>query len=65
VRALIGFCPSSGALHDLRHRAHDEVIRELADRVVVLLAGRSFADGAPADILSDTRVIENIGSVDA
>ena len=35
------------------------VIRELADRVVVLLAGEKIADGAPADILRDKFVIEH------
>ena len=34
------------------------VIRELADRVVVLMAGEKVADGPPADILRDKRVIE-------
>jgi branched-chain amino acid transport system ATP-binding protein len=36
-----------------------KVIRELADRVVVLLAGEKIADGPPRDILADKRVIEN------
>ncbi len=34
------------------------VIRELADRVVVLVTGRKIADGPPAEILRDQRVIE-------
>jgi ABC-type branched-subunit amino acid transport system ATPase component len=34
------------------------VIRELADRVVVLIAGEKIADGPPAEILKDKRVIE-------
>ena len=34
------------------------VIRELADRVVVLMAGEKIADGPPAEILRDKRVIE-------
>jgi ABC-type branched-subunit amino acid transport system ATPase component len=35
------------------------VIRELADRVVVLIAGQKIADGPPLDILKDRRVIEH------
>jgi ABC-type branched-subunit amino acid transport system ATPase component len=35
-----------------------KVIRELADRVVVLIAGQKVADGPPAEILKDRRVIE-------
>jgi ABC-type branched-subunit amino acid transport system ATPase component len=43
-----------------------KVIRELADRVVVLLAGEKIADGPPRDILVDKRVVENyLGSIDA
>jgi ABC-type branched-subunit amino acid transport system ATPase component len=43
-----------------------KVIRELADRVVVLLAGEKIADGPPRDILADKRVVENyLGSHDA
>jgi branched-chain amino acid transport system ATP-binding protein len=43
-----------------------KVIRELADRVVVLLAGEKIADGPPREILADRRVIENyLGSIDA
>lgn len=43
-----------------------KVIRELADRVIVLLAGEKIADGPPRDILADQRVVENyLGSVDA
>lgn len=43
-----------------------KAIRELADRVVVLLAGEKVAEGPPADILSDKRVIEKyLGSADA
>jgi ABC-type branched-subunit amino acid transport system ATPase component len=43
-----------------------KVIRELADRVVVLLAGEKIADGPPREILSDKRVVENyLGLSDA
>jgi len=43
-----------------------KVIRELADRVVVLLAGEKIADGPPREILSDRRVVEHyLGSLDA
>ena len=43
-----------------------KVIRELADRVVVLLAGEKIADGPPRDILADKRVVENyLGNIDA
>ena len=43
-----------------------KVIRELADRVVVLLAGEKIADGPPREILADKRVVENyLGSIDA
>ena len=34
------------------------VIRELADRVVVLITGEKVADGPPAEILKDKRIIE-------
>jgi ABC-type branched-subunit amino acid transport system ATPase component len=34
------------------------VIRELADRVVVLVTGEKIADGPPAEILKDRRVID-------
>jgi ABC-type branched-subunit amino acid transport system ATPase component len=34
------------------------VIRELADRVIVLIAGQKVADGPPLEILKDRRVIQ-------
>ena len=34
------------------------VIRELADRVIVLIAGEEVADGPPAEILQNQRVID-------
>ncbi len=42
------------------------VIRELADRVVVLMAGEKIADGAPDEVLRDKRVVEQyLGTVHA
>lgn len=42
------------------------VIRELADRVIVLIAGEKVADGPPADILRNQRVVaEYLGSAHA
>ena len=55
-----------GVLRELKDRCsifiieHSmRVIRELADRVVVLIAGEKVADGPPADILQDSRVVEH------
>ena len=43
-----------------------KVIRELADRVVVLIAGEKIADGPPLEILKDARVIKHyLGSAHA
>ncbi len=43
-----------------------KVIRELADKVVVLMAGEKLAEGSPADILADQRVIDRyLGTADA
>jgi ABC-type branched-subunit amino acid transport system ATPase component len=43
-----------------------KVIRELADKVVVLLAGEKLAEGPPAQILADQRVIDRyLGAADA
>jgi ABC-type branched-subunit amino acid transport system ATPase component len=42
------------------------VIRELADNVVVLVAGEKLAEGRPSDVLADVRVVEKyLGSIDA
>jgi len=42
------------------------VIKELADRVVVLIAGEKIADGPPAEIMTNKRVInEYLGSAHA
>ena len=42
------------------------VIKELADRVVVLIAGEKIADGPPTEILTNQRVInEYLGSAHA
>jgi ABC-type branched-subunit amino acid transport system ATPase component len=42
------------------------VIRELADRVVVLVAGEKIADGPPSEILRNEQVIEKyLGSTHA
>lgn len=43
-----------------------KVIRELADKVVVLIAGEKLAEGPPAQILADQRVIDRyLGGADA
>ena len=60
-------------LHELKSRCsifvieHTmRVIRELADRVIVLIAGEKVADGPPADILRNQRVVdEYLGSAHA
>ena len=43
-----------------------KVIRELADNVVVLVAGEKLAEGPPGDVLADARVVESyLGGIDA
>jgi ABC-type branched-subunit amino acid transport system ATPase component len=44
------------SIFDIEHTM--KVIREIADRVVVLLAGEKIADGPPAEVLKDRRVVE-------
>lgn len=67
VRAMIGLLAelkSRCTLFVIEHTM--KVIRELADRVVVLLAGEKIADGPPAQILKDQRVVDKyLGSADA
>ena len=67
VRAMIGLLAELKARCTVFLIEHTmKVIRELADRVVVLLAGEKIADGPPRDILADKRVVENYpGSIDA
>jgi ABC-type branched-subunit amino acid transport system ATPase component len=67
VRAMIGLLTELKARCTIFIIEHTmKVIRELADRVVVLLAGAKIADGPPRDILADKRVVENyLGGVDA
>lgn len=67
VRAMIGLLAelkSRCTVFLIEHTM--KVIRELADKVVVLMAGEKMAEGAPADILADKRVIERyLGNADA
>jgi ABC-type branched-subunit amino acid transport system ATPase component len=67
VRAMIALLSQLKARCTLFIIEHTmKVVRELADRVVVLLAGEKIADGPPRDILADQRVVENyLGSIDA
>ena len=52
LQELKGRCALFVIEHTMR------VIRELADRVVVLVTGEKIADGPPAEILKDQRVID-------
>jgi ABC-type branched-subunit amino acid transport system ATPase component len=67
VRAMIGLLSQLKTRTSIFVIEHTmKVIRELADRVVVLLAGEKIADGPPVEILADQRVIEKyLGSADA
>jgi ABC-type branched-subunit amino acid transport system ATPase component len=54
---LLGELRRTCALFVIEHTM--KVINELADRVVVLVAGEKIADGPPAQILKDARVVAN------
>jgi ABC-type branched-subunit amino acid transport system ATPase component len=59
VRTMIAILAELKARHTIFVIEHTmKVIRELADKVVVLLAGEKLAEGTPADILADQRVID-------
>jgi ABC-type branched-subunit amino acid transport system ATPase component len=60
LKELKSYCSIFVIEHTMR------VIKELADRVVVLIAGEKIADGPPAEILNNKRVInEYLGSAHA
>lgn len=62
--ALLGELKARCSIFLIEHSMR--VIRELADRVVVLIAGEKLAEGHPAEVLRDARVIESyLGSADA
>ncbi len=62
--ALLAELKSRCTLFIIEHTM--KVIRELADKVVVLIAGEKLAEGPPADILADKRVIDTyLGAADA
>lgn len=62
--ALLAEMKSRCAIFVIEHTM--KVIRELADRVVVLMAGEKIADGPPAEVLKDQRVVQQyLGSFDA
>ena len=61
---LLGKVKSRCAIFVIEHTM--KVIRELADRVVVLVAGEKIADGSPAQVLTNQRVVEQyLGGADA
>ena len=60
LKELKAYCSIFVIEHTMR------VIKELADRVVVLIAGEKIADGPPTEILTNQRVInEYLGSAHA
>ncbi|MFC7398996.1 ABC transporter ATP-binding protein [Chelatococcus sp. GCM10030263] len=67
VRAMIRLLAELKARSSIFLIEHTmKVIRELADRVVVLIAGEKLAEGPPREILADQRVIDQyLGSADA
>jgi branched-chain amino acid transport system ATP-binding protein len=54
---LLGELKTRYSLFVIEHTMR--VIRELADRVVVLVSGQKIADGRPEEILRDERVVRN------
>jgi branched-chain amino acid transport system ATP-binding protein len=61
---LLGELKQTCSLFVIEHSMR--VIRELADKVVVLMTGEKLVEGPPADILKDRRVIEHyLGAADA
>ena len=54
---LLGELKARYSLFVIEHTMR--VIRELADRVVVLVSGQKIADGRPEEILRDERVVRN------
>jgi branched-chain amino acid transport system ATP-binding protein len=54
---LLGELKARYSLFVIEHTMR--VIRELADRVVVLVSGQKIADGRPDEILRDERVVRN------
>ena len=54
---LLGELKTRYSLFVIEHTMR--VIRELADRVIVLVSGQKIADGRPEEILRDERVVRN------